>query len=141
MAIETIQDYNQKYQLPVYTEVALPEHNDYELGEKYDIRVEDSERQKEKGGKGPYNYIHESILIAKRRCLFGELEDVTLAFNARTQSRNEAVKDLSPGEPLEDDREVVLLVFLRLDKVEGWVMGDFTPIDPDNPTEAQEGNG
>lgn len=141
MVIETVRDWNQKLQLPVYTRISTPKQNDYTVGEKYDIRVEDKERQSELGGKGPFRYAHECLLIAKEEYPLAEVPDELLAFDADKASKSEAVAEVMAASDYEDSDLVVVLVFLRLDKTKDWVLKEFTPIDPENGIESQEGNG
>lgn len=142
MAIETISAYVPKYALPLYTRITFPNHNDYDVGEKYDIRVEDEERQKEKGGKGPYNYTHESLLIAKEEVRFGAVWDILLAFDGHSKSKEEAIERIFPeGQLPDDDTQVVILIFLRLDRVKEWVESDTEVIHPPDSKSDYEGNG
>lgn len=142
MAIDTLRSYGPKLALPLYTRITRERVNDYKVGKKYEMRIEDPERQEEKGGRGPYNYTHPALLVGKEEYLFGEVPDVLLAFDAHTTSRSEAKDWLSPSDPgYEDDTEVVVLFFLRLDETEEWVKGDGERIEAPFTVEDFEGNG
>lgn len=142
MAIDSMKSYYPKLALPVYTKITDPKMNEYEIGEKYDIRIRDSERQEEKGGEGVYNYIHEALLVAKRETTFGELEDILIAFDAHTPSRETAIQRMFPSpEDVDDDKEVILAVFLRLDMVKEFVEDGPDAIHKTFSKEATEGNG
>lgn len=117
--------YHPKMSLPVYTKVTDPRYNDYTVGEVYEMRIEDSDRAEHRNISGPYNWLHKALLISKRECKFGELEDVLLAFDAKTKSRSEAVERLSPSDiTWPDDKDVCLLVFLRMDTAKEFVTSE-----------------
>jgi hypothetical protein len=142
MAIETVQQYNPKHKLPVYTHISLPGHNDWSVGDKYDVRIQDKERQKEKGGSGPYNYIHEAVLIAKEQMKYGDVSRIMLGFDAHTTSKSEAEERIFPDiEDMDEDTEVVVLVFMRLDRVKDFVTSGMDVIEPGFDKEQAEGNG
>lgn len=125
MAIDTFSMYHPKMSLPVYTKVTDPRHNDYQIGNVYEMRIDDEARAKKRNIKGPHNWLHEALLIAKRDCKFGELEDVILAFDAKTKSREEAIERISPDiATWPDDKEVCLLIFLRVDKAKEFVTSE-----------------
>lgn len=146
MAIDSVELYNPKMGMPLYTCIRKEGFNDFKVGDKYDIRIVDRPRQEEKDGRGEYNYMHECILIAKRECTWGELEDITKAFNAKARDRDEVLERTAPGDTknLEDDDNVILAVYLRLDKAREFIMSDDEVVDPpwmDLDIEDYEGNG
>lgn len=142
MAIDTLRGYVPKLALPLYTRITREHQNDYEVGKKYSMRVDDEQRQQEKGGKGPYNYTHEAILVAKEHMTLDEIPDILLAFEAHTSSRSEAIDWLSPSEgSYDDEEELVVLLFLRLDKAVEWVRSGGQSQLPPFTVEDYEGNG
>lgn len=120
MPIETMSGYYPKMALPLYTKITDPKYNTFDVGEVYDMRVEDVRRSKEKEEGAPFNYTHQSLLVAKRELNVGEVEGPLLAFDTHTTDPREAGDRLVPGDtPI--DRDLVLLVFLRLDMAEKFV--------------------
>lgn len=140
MAIETTAAYVPKFQLPMYTMIRDPRFNDYRVGDKYDIRIEDEERQEEKGGSGPYSYIHQALLVGKQEYEYGMLPDVLMAFDAHTKSRKDAREFICPGDDCDEDRTFVVLFFVRLDKIPEWIQGEAERINPREGKEPCEGN-
>lgn len=136
MPIDTVTDYIPKYALPLYTKITSPEMNDYTVGKEYEIRIDDPDRNEEKGGDGPYNYIHEVLLIGKREATWGELEALTLAFDAHTKRKDEAIDRIATSNSIRTDEEVVVLFFLRKDKTKEWIQSDAEVIEP--PTTVEE---
>lgn len=112
MAIDTLSSLHPKFSLPVYTKITYERRNDYEVGNIYEIRVEDTDR----ADKPPYNYIHEAILISKRKIDIGDISDILLAFDTLTRSRDEAI------DKLPDKEDMILLIFLRIDMAKRMVM-------------------
>lgn len=142
MAIDTAGEYVPEMNLPVYLKLTPPEQNSYELMKKYDVRIPDAPRQEEKGGSGPYNYIHECILVGKTELEWREVPDVLLAVLGHTVSRSDAVETVCVGEgEYEDDRELLLLSFLRLDRAQEFVQNGEEVIEPPFTVEDYEGNG
>lgn len=141
MAIDTLKSYVPKLALPLFTRIIPPEHNDYRVGNKYDMRIEDRERQQETGGRGNYYYVNECLLVGKEETTFGELDDLLMAFDAHTKSRGEAERFISPGDKIMDDeREVVVLFFLRTDKAMEWIQSEAETIEPPTSVEEFESN-
>lgn len=127
MAIETVTQYNPSYTLPLYIVIKRANRAENgDVGDKFDIRIEDKERQDEKGGKGPYNYMHESILIAQRICKWRELKDITKAYLAHSRDREDVHSFTHPSEDGEwkEDDEVMLRVFIRLDAARDFIIND-----------------
>lgn len=143
MPIDTLRDWYPKLQLPLYTRITTPEQNSYEVGGKYDMRVEDRERQEELGGRGPYTYPHEALLVAREEMKLEDIPDELLGFDTHNTSKKEAVREVFPADFYKGayEREMVILIFLRLDATRDWVLGEFDTIDPENSIEAYEGNG
>ena len=140
--IAELADYSPKHALPIYTKITPEGFNDYTVGDKYDMRIDDSDRQNEKGGEGPYNYVHECLLISKEVMEFGDVPDILIAFDGYSKSREEALERISPGDtPIENDRVIELLVFLRLDKAKEFIEEGHTPIEYPFRKEDVEGNG
>ena len=122
MGIETVQWYHPKHKLPLYTRVTSPNQNSYECGETYEIRIEDENRATEKGDKPPYNYTHEAILVGEWSVKLSELPAELLAFDTNTTSKREALQRLLSDEPpYPSDKKMVVLTFLRKDKVQEFV--------------------
>lgn len=127
MAIETVVWYNPSYTLPIYLVIKRKRYiENGDVGDKFDMRIADRDRQEEKGGKGPYNYTHESVLIAQRVCEWQELEDIVKAYAAHSRDREDVHRFTHPqdGGEWEDDDEVVLRVFLRLDAARDFITND-----------------
>lgn len=142
MPIDHMNRYYPKLALPLYTKIADPKMNEYNVGEKYDIRLEDRERQHERGGTGPFNYIHEALLIMKEETTWGEIDDIVIAFDSHSVKRSEAEKRLFPHlEKVEDDYGVEFCIFLRLDMVKDFVEEGPGAIHETFSKEAVEGNG
>jgi len=142
MPIETVQRYNPKHKLPLYTQISLPGHNDWNVGERYNIRVEDPDRQQEKGGMGAYNHLHESVLVCKEHMKYGDLSRILFGFDANTTSKSEAEERTFPKpDEVDEDTDIVLLVFMRLDKVKEFVSSGLEAIEPGFSKEHAEGNG
>lgn len=120
MPIEGITGYYPKMALPLYTRITDPRHNQYDVGDVYDIRVEDEKRAKETGQDGPFNYIHKALLVAKQEMKLGDVPGPVWAFDLHTDDPTK-LTDRVPGDTSDKDRELVILVFLRLDVAEKFV--------------------
>lgn len=141
MAIETENAYYPKHKYPIWPKITTPQMNDYTVGNKYDIRIEDKQRQRENGGAGPYNYAHEAILIHREDTVYGKVPPIIIAFASNTKSATKASKRLCPGEgKFKEDDDVVLLLFARLDVMKDVVEGEDI-IPGDFSKEDVEGNG
>lgn len=142
MAIDTVQLYNPKMTLPIYTQIALPKHNDYTVGDKYDMRIMDKERQQDKGGSGDYSYIHECLLIAKRKCTWGDLPDILKAFDGKAREKKLVHGHTHPltGTMWEDEDDLIFLVYLRLDKAKEFILNDDEVVLPPWSEEKTEGD-
>lgn len=135
MPIDELINYWPKTKLPVYTKIADPKYNDFQIGHEYEMRIEDPKRVEEKGDSGPYNYVHECILIAKEEMKLGKLPGLLLAFDTHTQEKEKALKRLSPGEELwNDDTDIVLLIFLRKDIAKEFVLSDMETLEGEDVT-------
>ena len=129
MAIETVKLYYPKMKHPVYARLALPERNDYTVFNEYEIRVPDQDN----GEDGPYNYIHEAVLIAKTVCKWSKVPDILKAYVANTRDADEALERIHPrgsDGSFDADDEVVILVFLRKERAKEMIMSDEKIIDP-----------
>lgn len=141
MPIDTEEVYTPQMNLPVYLKLIPPEHNNYEMNKKYDIRIPDAQRQDEKGGDGPYNYAHECLCVGTQELTWSEVSDVLLAVLAHTPSRSEAIETICIGDGEYDGtRELVLVTFIRLDRAEAWVENGEEVIEPPFTVEDYEGN-
>ena len=142
MAIDTLKHYHPLHQYPVYLKLVPPRQNAYDVGEKYDMRLEDPERQEEKGGDGAFNYAHEALLVSVEEYKFGDVPNMLIALLGNSKSRTEALGNVCIGdEPYPEDEEVLLLTFLRLDKVKEFVENDKDIIPPQMSKKSIEGNG
>lgn len=104
------------------------DHYNREVGEVYEVKVEDSEGS----DRGPYNEVHEAELIAERSMEWRQVSPLLLAYQGFSKSKSEAIERICPnGEEPEPDREVSLLVFLRLDKAKEFVASDVDVIPGD----------
>lgn len=129
MPVETINAYNPKHKLPVYTKITDSRFNDYKVGNTYKVRIQDPEEGDE---KEPYNYVHEAILIAKRTVKFGDIEDMLLAFDSNKAKKSEAKKQIIPEKAeWSDDTQVLVCVFLRKDMVQEFVTSEMEVIEPE----------
>lgn len=133
MAIDTVSGYFPKMRLPLYSKITSQNQNDYKVGETYEIRVEDKERENGEKSAGSYNYTHESVLVAKQEVTEDSIHPILLAFDGHSKKKSEATDRILPGGEFRDDRDYVLLVFLRLDKAKEYVGSDmeFIPNDFD----------
>lgn len=129
MPIDELIHYLPKIKLPIYTKVTDPRYNDFEIGNVYEMRIDDPERVEKKGESGPYNYIHDCILIAKEETTLGKIPALLLAFDTHSRNKKNALQRLSSEELWADDKEVVLLVFLRKDVTKEFVMSDMEMIE------------
>lgn len=116
MGIDTLPNYHPLYQYPVYLKIVPPEHNDYTVGDSYDMRIEDNDRQNAEEESGPYNYVHETLLVGIEEYEFGNIPPLMLALLGNSKNRGDALETVGIGEGgYSDDREVLLLTFLRKD--------------------------
>lgn len=140
MAIETVTFYHPGMRHPLWLKVTTPRQNDYTVGKKYEIRVEDKDRASSEGVMSDYNYAHEALLVGK---WIEELQDVpqeVLGYASNSDKWSE-VKDILF--PWADDEsglpdEVVILCFLRIDKAEELVVDGPESIPGDFNKEAIE---
>lgn len=141
MPISTENEYVPQMALPSYLKLIPPEHNDYEVNKKYDVRIPDHERQDEKGGDGPYNYAHECLCVGIQELKWREVSDVLLAFLGHTDSRSEAIKTVCVGgEEYDEDRDLILVTFLRLQRTKDWIDNGEDVVEPPFTVEDYEGN-
>lgn len=125
MAIETVKWYHPQMRLPLWAKLEVKERNLYKVGKTYDIRVKDIQRQEEQGGEGPYNYTHQSVLVAKREVKYGDIDPVMLALLGNHKNPEEVKDRLSLGIDGDiEDEELVLLIFMRIDKAKEMVVSD-----------------
>lgn len=122
MAIDTFKLYCAKMKHPLYIKITKPEQNDYSLFTHYEIRVPDEEN----GEKGPYNYVHESILVGKQVVEWQEVPDLLKAYSANTRDEDVAMDRIHPAPDGEfsAEQEVVVLTFLRKDKAKELILSD-----------------
>lgn len=119
MGIETLKEGKESVTLPLYPEISSPKHNGYSVGDEYDIRL---------AGKAELGYAHKAKLVSKDVKPLNEVDPYVIALSECTPSRSEALSDM----PFDTDQEVVVLYFLRMDKVEEFVKGvSFDPEDID----------
>lgn len=141
MPIDTEEVYTPQMNLPVYLKLVPPEHNDYEPNKKYDIRIPDPERQKEKGGDGPYNYAHECLCVGTQEVTWREVPDALLALLGHTPSRSEAIETVCVGgDEYDKDRDLLLVTFLRLDRTKEFIGSGEEVVEPPFTVEDYEGN-
>ena len=122
MAIETHCVYMPQHALPVYVKLTDPRFNDYKLWETYEIRYDGEDED-------GFNYAHEAMLVGRTECEWGEVEPMLIALLGHSRDMEEAVKMSFPtGSVPEDDRNMAVLTFLRLDKTKEFVLGDTEPL-------------
>jgi hypothetical protein len=112
MPIDTVKYYNPKMKEPAYVKITTPHQNSYDIFKEYEIRIRDEEN----GEEGPYNYMHEAVLIAKTECEWSKVPDILKAYVANTRDVGEALKRIHPrgsDSSFAAGDEVVILVFLR----------------------------
>lgn len=109
MAIETIDQSNPIFTLPVYIKITSEEYNGYEVGKSYDVREgEDVE------------YVHRATLISKQEKLMSNLTDIEMAFAGCSTDKGVVLERAFPFD-YEPDREVVVLTFIRHDKAQEFI--------------------
>jgi len=121
MPTDSSREYFPKLKLPLYTQITDPLRNAYDVGEVYEIRIEDPDRAEETDQDGPFNYVHKALLVAKEETTLGEIPGPLFAFDLNVKSPSEVEERYPPG-GTGDDRQVAVLVFLRLDKAKEFVM-------------------
>lgn len=129
MPIDTVRYYNPTMKEPVYVKITTPRQNTYDVFKEYRIRIADEED----GDEGPYNYIHEAVLISKEECEWNKVPDLLKGYVANTRDPNTALARIHPkGEDgsFDNDDEVVILVFLRKDKAKDLILSDNNVMDP-----------
>ena len=139
MPIDTVKYYNPKMKEPVYVKITTPQQNSYDIFKEYEIRIRDEEN----GEEGPYNYIHEAVLIAKTECKWSKLPDILKAYVANTRDVDEALKRIHPrgnDGSFDADDEVVILVFLRKERAKGLIGSDDNILDPRNSSIGDAGD-
>lgn len=116
MAIDTVSMYHPAMKFPLWMKITTTHQNSYDLGNEYEIRIEDAERNRDKGGSGPYNYIHEAVLVGKWQTEVGDIHPIVLGFCGNTQSQKEAIQSIQgSSRGLDSSSKVYVLTFLRKD--------------------------
>lgn len=141
MALDTMSGYLEKLGLPLYIKISTQGHNSWEIGKKYDIRIEDPERQEEKGGEGRYVYVHEALLIGVSEAeTVEDIPDIVLAFNSCTRDRDKALEHIKSY--IESEENLYILFLLRLDMAKEFIVDGLDSIPREvDVKEATEGNG
>lgn len=130
--LNTIAGYWPRMGLPMYAEIAYPEHDSFpEEGEEQTVRVRDG---------GELIPQHEAVVVSVRKEKVKDINPYLLAFCANTDSMSEVRERISPSErPVDMDREVYVVVYLRVDKAEEFVKNpdNFDPVikHPDKVTD------
>lgn len=123
MAIDTEREYNPVLDHPLYTKIVPDDQNEYELWEEYEIRVPDEER----GDDGPYNYVFDAILVGIEKAKWGEIPPLLKGYTTDTRDAQEAIEKIHPfgaDGSFEDDDELVVLIFLRIDQTKEFITTD-----------------
>lgn len=122
MAIDTHCVYLPHHTLPLYVKITDPKFNSYDLFKTYEMRYDDADESGFQEG-------HEAMLVAKSECEWSEIPPLLIAFAGHSRDAEEAVRNTFPAdENPEGDRDMVILMFLRLDKAKEHVMGETEPI-------------
>lgn len=141
MSIDTAQEYKQQFGLPLYLKVTTDEHNHWEYGKKYSMRVKDERFEKRNAQEHPYNNMHECLYLGALTA--PKIEDfppMLVAFAAETRSMSEVEEKWKKYE--ESDSDIMIGLFLRLDMAENFILNGLEAIpDGDGILEAVEGNG
>lgn len=120
--LTSVVGYYPKMALPMYVEIGYPEHDSIEVGEVHEVRVRDG---------GEMKGAHEALIVSAQKKALNEIHPYLLAFCAHTEDINMVRRRISPtDEKIDNDRDVYVVVYLRLDKVEEFVSnGDnFEPV-------------
>lgn len=123
MPIDTEEEYDPLLEHPLYVKI-IPEHqNTYKLWDKYEIRIPDEES----GDEGPYNYVFDAILVGKETELWGDIPNILKAYTARTRDGQEALERIYPlgaDGSFDNDDELAVLIFLRIDQTKKFITMD-----------------
>lgn len=136
MAIDTIEQWHPKLALPLYTKITDPRQNDYTVGQVYEMRILDPDRARDRDQKGPYNYVHEAMLISMTTMDLEQVPDILLGFDQLTRSRSDALDSIT-----DNNGEIVMLIFLRLDVAKGIVTDGLETVHKTMSKEATEDDG
>lgn len=121
MAIDTLRWYHPLQTGVVYIKLGFPRHNDYKVGETYEMRIADNRG----GGSKAYEYPHEAVLVGKEKYIVEDMPNILLATLSNRKSKSDALEILGlRGEPLHPDDEVYVLTFIRTDKAKELVLSD-----------------
>lgn len=108
MGIDTLSHKKECVTLPIYPKISSPKHNDYTVGEVYDVRLtKDADLE----------YAHKVKLVAKIEKKFKDIDPYVLALATGEESATDAKKSVV----FDDDQDILVLYYLRMDKVEEFV--------------------
>lgn len=159
MGYITYNEYLPTHILPIY--IHIEPHPGNELVEKWwpgkhhQVRVEDPERQSERGGDGKYNYTHEVLVVGSWVLPWSHISDHVKGFAAYTQSEDEALRyanqhmkhggkssrETHKKSVEEHDHKYLVSCLLRLDKMKELFTEEYQRIEPPFEKEDEEGNG
>lgn len=110
MGIDTLSHKKECITLPLYPVISSPRHNDYTVGEEYDVRLtKDADLE----------YAHKVKLVAKVEKKLEDIDPYVLALATGEESPSAAYKTI----PFDEDQDILVLYYLRMDKVEEFVRG------------------
>lgn len=123
MPIDRLEAYRPHHALPLYIKITDPKFNQYDVGTVYDIQVEDTERARESDQDPPFNDVHKSLLVAKRELKFKDLHPLIMAFETNSRDTELAMdRIVGKGIQPEDDDNIVMLIYLRIDKTKDFIV-------------------
>lgn len=129
MGLFLVDDYEPKMSLPMYSVITFPKRQDWEVGDTYEIKVEDGDRAEERVDDKPFNPTHEAILIGQEEMKLRSVPPVVLAFDANTSVKGKAIERISSGGgKYSEDRDVVVLSFVRKDAAISFVQEEYEGI-------------
>lgn len=111
MGVESFDEYREQMALPLYLKIGSEDHNHYEIGEEYYIRVREEEEE---------HYVHKAVCVAGSTA--NNLEEIpgyVIAMATETSSMEEAKEKLSKY--LEGEGKLYVVVFMREDVAEQFV--------------------
>lgn len=120
----------------IYVKITIPEENDYNLWDEYEIRIAD----KENSDEGEYNYLHEAILISAVEEYWSNIPALLKGYVAKTRKMEKVIEKIHPlGEngSFDHDDEVVVLIFLRTDKAKDFIVSDTNVLHPQEADEVE----
>lgn len=120
--LTTTVGYYPKMGLPMYVEIGYPEHDSIEEGVVHEVRARDG---------GEFKSQHNALVVSARKQRVRDIHPYLLALAAHSEDMDMVRRRISPtSEKIDRDREVFVVVYLRMDKVEEFVADsdNFEPV-------------